>query len=64
LREKTGEVDRLLWFRSSYSGAQGGECVEIAVHGHIHVRDSKNTTYDTLAVDTAAWAAFLDFAAR
>ncbi|MFI2504992.1 DUF397 domain-containing protein [Streptomyces sp. NPDC018972] len=55
---------RLAWFKSSYSGAQGGECVEVATCPHtVHVRDSKDTNRPMLTVDSEAWAAFVGFAA-
>ncbi|WP_123462403.1 DUF397 domain-containing protein [Streptomyces sp. CEV 2-1] len=32
------------WFKSSYSGSGGDNCVEVALHtGAVHVRDSKDT---------------------
>lgn len=55
----------LTWFKSSYSSGAGGECVEVAVrHEAVHVRDSKDTMRMGLTVDGAAWAAFVNFAAR
>ena len=55
----------LIWRRSSYSGAEGGECVEIAAcPGAIHVRDSKVAVGPTLRVAAEEWAAFVEFAAR
>ncbi|WP_149183506.1 DUF397 domain-containing protein [Streptomyces sp. TRM49041] len=51
----------LNWFKSSYSGDQGGDCVEVAVCPHtVHVRDSKDTTRPGLAVTPTAWSAFLE----
>ncbi|MFI5792129.1 DUF397 domain-containing protein [Streptomyces sp. NPDC051677] len=55
----------LHWFKSSYSGGAGGECVEVAVCPQtIHVRDSKDTARHGLAVDAEAWTAFVRFAVR
>ncbi|MXM62549.1 DUF397 domain-containing protein [Streptomyces sp. HUCO-GS316] len=57
----------LQWFKSTYSGDEGGECLEVAATPHtIHIRDSKHTPEDapTLHVAPAAWAAFTAFAAR
>ncbi|MFE1050584.1 DUF397 domain-containing protein [Streptomyces olivaceus] len=55
----------LTWFKSSYSTGDGGECVEVAVSPHaIHVRDSKDIARGGLAVDAAAWTAFVGFAVR
>ncbi|WP_443032667.1 DUF397 domain-containing protein [Streptomyces sp. DH41] len=53
------------WSKSSYSGAEGGDCVEVAAsQGSVHVRDSKRFTGPALTVTSAAWAAFTGFAAR
>ncbi|MER5964413.1 DUF397 domain-containing protein [Streptomyces sp. NPDC002057] len=53
----------LAWFKSSYSGGEGGECVEVATHPTaVHVRDSKDPQGPQLAVTPAAWAAFVDVA--
>ncbi|MET9436182.1 DUF397 domain-containing protein [Streptomyces sp. NPDC006551] len=58
----------LNWFKSSYSGPQGGDCVEVAVavtsvasdRPHtVHVRDSKDTTRPPFAVSPTAWSAFV-----
>ncbi|WP_306321191.1 MULTISPECIES: DUF397 domain-containing protein [unclassified Streptomyces] len=57
----------LAWFKSSYSGNEGGECLEVATHAHtIHIRDSKNdpATGPTLTVRPEAWVAFAGFAAQ
>ncbi|TQJ87752.1 DUF397 domain-containing protein [Streptomyces sp. SLBN-31] len=57
-------IDQLAWCRSSYSSEEGGECVEVAASpGRVHVRDSKDTTRATLAVEPTAWTAFVEFAA-
>ena len=45
------------WRTSSYSGSNGGECVEVAhAPADIGVRDSKHRTAGTLAVTAEAWA--------
>ncbi|MGW5428988.1 DUF397 domain-containing protein [Streptomyces sp. NPDC004059] len=57
------EPTELVWFKSSYSDGEGGECVEVATSPTtIHVRDSKQNpaTASTLALPPAAWRAFLD----
>lgn len=55
----------LEWFKSSYSGDEGGNCVEVATHPTaIHLRDSKTPEGPHLTVAPAAWAAFLELAAR
>lgn len=54
----------LKWFKSSYSGQEGGNCVEVATCPHtVHVRDSKDTTVPALALSPDAWAAFLRYTA-
>ncbi|MFI9120553.1 DUF397 domain-containing protein [Streptomyces bikiniensis] len=50
----------LNWFKSSYSGDQGGNCVEVATCPNtVHVRDSKDTGLPSFEVSPAAWAAFV-----
>lgn len=52
----TAELD---WFKSSYSGSGGDNCVEIATTPDaVHVRDSKDTSAGRLALSPAAWAHF------
>ncbi|MGW1139206.1 DUF397 domain-containing protein [Streptomyces zhihengii] len=54
----------LVWVKSSYSGAEGGQCVEVATRpGTVHVRDSKDVSRTPLAVAPTAWTSFLHFAA-
>ncbi|MFB7650366.1 MULTISPECIES: DUF397 domain-containing protein [unclassified Streptomyces] len=53
----------LRWFKSSYSGSEGGNCVEVATEPTtIHIRDSKTPPDDTtphITVAPSAWTAFL-----
>lgn len=50
----------LNWFKSSYSGDQGGACVEVATCLHsVHVRDSKDVDIPSLELSRDAWAAFV-----
>ncbi|MFB8115488.1 DUF397 domain-containing protein [Streptomyces sp. NPDC056465] len=52
------------WFRSSYSGSSGDNCIEVAVRpGAVLVRDSKDTRRTGLAVSFSAWSAFTVLAA-
>ncbi|WP_328718919.1 DUF397 domain-containing protein [Streptomyces sp. NBC_00247] len=54
-----------VWFKSSYSGSQGDDCVEVAVTEQaIHVRDSKDLTRPALAVGRNGWTRFVGYAAR
>jgi hypothetical protein len=51
----------LTWRKSSYSGPNGGDCVEVAVTDDVTgVRDSKNLTGSALIFRTQAWTALLD----
>lgn len=52
----------LEWFKSSYSGNEDGDCVEIAIAPAaptIHVRDSKDQQGAQLAFAARSWAAFV-----
>lgn len=51
--------DQLKWIKSSYSDDEGGNCVEVAMDGSIHIRDSKNPTRPELHVTAPAWSAFV-----
>lgn len=46
------------WRKSSYSGANGGQCVEVATAGQVMVRDTTNRDGGTLTFTPAAWEAF------
>ncbi|MBL1099498.1 DUF397 domain-containing protein [Streptomyces sp. 205] len=55
--------DDLTWVKSSYSGSNGGQCVEVAARPNaIHVRDSKDISGPNLTVSPQGWAAFIAFA--
>ncbi|MGW9497114.1 DUF397 domain-containing protein [Streptomyces prasinus] len=60
----TWNVDGLSWFKSSYSGSGGGDCVEVAVAPvSVYVRDSKAPTDGpALRVGRAEWTAFVSHA--
>ncbi|MCM2578856.1 DUF397 domain-containing protein [Streptomyces meridianus] len=50
----------LAWFKSSYSGTSGGDCVEVAAaESAVHVRDSKNRRGPVLRFSATEWAAFI-----
>lgn len=54
----------LTWHKSSYSGAEGGECVEVASGQQaIHVRDSKRADGSFLTLTPNSWTHFIDLAA-
>ena len=55
----------LNWFKSSYSGGAGGDCVEVAaLSASVHVRDSKDTGRGSFAVTPGTWSAFVAHACR
>ncbi|MBP5893421.1 MULTISPECIES: DUF397 domain-containing protein [Streptomyces] len=48
------------WFKSSYSGGSGTECVEATfVRNGCAVRDSKNPSGRRLTFSSHAWASFV-----
>jgi hypothetical protein len=53
--------NELAWRKSSYSGTQGGNCIEVAGHdGMILVRDTKDHGYGHVHNFTAAgWRVFV-----
>ncbi|MEV4963655.1 MULTISPECIES: DUF397 domain-containing protein [Streptomyces] len=63
-KQATENVDKLRWFKSSYSGSDGGDCVEVAAdHGEVYVRDSKVAGGGPmLRVGRGEWAAFVSLA--
>ncbi|MFD4759221.1 DUF397 domain-containing protein [Streptomyces sp. NPDC058439] len=64
VEQVTGNVDELRWFKSSYSGSDGGDCVEVAAGpGAVYVRDSKIAGGGpVLRVGRGEWAAFVTLA--
>lgn len=67
-------TQELKWWKSSYSGQNGGDCVECAVPSPvgttgaaqdvIYVRDSKNKKGAHLTFPTASWNSFVAAANR
>ncbi|MDX3570473.1 DUF397 domain-containing protein [Streptomyces sp. ID05-47C] len=56
-------MESTVWRKSSYSGDQGGECVEIAeAPAAVAVRDSKTPAGPILTLRPAAFAEFLSWA--
>jgi hypothetical protein len=51
----------LSWQKSSYSGSNGGQYIEVAASGRVLVRDSKNSDGGRLAFSAQVWR---EFAAR
>ncbi|MEV7110495.1 DUF397 domain-containing protein [Streptomyces anulatus] len=55
-----GAAQELTWFKSGYSGAEGGECLEVAsMPTHVFVRDSKQVQGPIVALSPEAWAALI-----
>jgi len=50
------------WRKSTRSGGDGGNCVEVATNlkGVVAVRDTKDKRGGTLLFTPAEWAAFID----
>ena len=55
------DLIRAAWDKSSYSGANGGNCVEVASNmpGIVAVRDSKDPHGPALTFRTVAWQTLL-----
>ncbi|GAA2408818.1 DUF397 domain-containing protein [Streptomyces coeruleofuscus] len=54
-------LDAATWDKSTYSGGDGGNCLEVTrdFPTAVPVRDSKNPTGPKLVFRTTAWAAFV-----
>ncbi|MFF8945515.1 DUF397 domain-containing protein [Streptomyces sp. NPDC014864] len=60
IAESSTAASGLAWFKSSYSGTEGGQCVEVAAgSAAVHVRDSKAVAGPVLTVSREAWAGFV-----
>ncbi|MGW8064974.1 DUF397 domain-containing protein [Streptomyces ziwulingensis] len=55
-------IPEATWYKSSYSGGSGGDCLEVAPDGTtaIPVRDSKNPHGPELLFRADAWTVFVD----
>ncbi len=55
------DLSNVVWRKSSYSGGNGGDCVEVAVQPDERraVRDSKDPDGQVLVFDTRDWLAFI-----
>jgi Domain of unknown function (DUF397) len=55
------DLSRANWHTSSYSGGNGGQCVEVAqnLQAVVVVRDSKARQEGTLIFSQTAWAGFI-----
>lgn len=56
------DLTRAAWRKSTYSGGNGGECVEFAPNlpGVVLVRDSKDPDGAKLSFPRSTWAAFVN----
>jgi Domain of unknown function (DUF397) len=70
----------LRWFKSTHSGGEGGECVEVALEWRksaegdrvdvvagpaaVYVRDSTDPSGPSLVFGPAAWSAFIAYVAN
>ena len=55
------DVTRAVWRKSSYSGSNGGACVEVGTAGlAVAVRDSKDPDGPLLAFAADIWKAFAE----
>jgi hypothetical protein len=64
VEETSNSSDRLHWYKSTYSGGAGSECLEVADRSRtVHVRGSKDMSRLGLTVGPTAWSAFVGFAA-
>ncbi|MFD9003391.1 DUF397 domain-containing protein [Streptomyces sp. NPDC059582] len=55
----------LAWFKSSFSGSQGDDCVEVALTERVVcVRDSKDVTRPHFAVPREGWTRFVGFVSQ
>jgi hypothetical protein len=61
--ERGTDTGQLVWRKSSHSGPEGGDCVEVAeMIDAIVVRDSKNKRGPKMSLPREAWAIFLSYA--
>jgi hypothetical protein len=52
------QVERATWRTSSYSGGNGGNCVEVGQGNGVLVRDTKDRDSAVLAFGADAWEKF------
>jgi hypothetical protein len=57
----TPDLSNAEWIKSTYSGGDGGQCIEIApgFSGVVPVRDSKDPQGPALVFPAEAWNAFV-----
>ena len=58
----TATLGQLAWLKSSYSGAEGGEYLELAATSRtVHIRDSKTPAHPQLTFPHPEWATFVQY---
>ncbi|WP_329040036.1 DUF397 domain-containing protein [Streptomyces sp. NBC_00178] len=61
----SGKASAPEWFKSSYSGSDNNDCVEVARSSEaVRVRDSKDVPGPEIGVGAQAWSRFVAYAAR
>ncbi|MFD0124503.1 DUF397 domain-containing protein [Streptomyces virginiae] len=64
IKPSAAGLSALTWIKSSYSTADGADCVEVAhTPGTVLVRDSKRPEDARLTLTPRAWTGFVAFAA-
>ncbi|MGX2996291.1 DUF397 domain-containing protein [Streptomyces sp. JNUCC 64] len=64
-RKLTATLEGAIWRKSSHSGSEYGQCLEITERGNaVHVRDSKNPDSIALTFTTAQFTTFARFASE
>lgn len=59
----TPNLSEAVWYKSSRSGGNGGNCVEVAhLEDVVAVRDSKNPDNGVLVFQPADWTIFVEAA--
>jgi hypothetical protein len=48
----------VIWRKSSYSGSNGGQCIEVAAPGPVLVRDTEDRAGAVLEFGADAWREF------
>ena len=61
----TPNLSQAVWFKSSRSGGNGGNCVEVAnFDDSVAVRDSKQPDNGTLIFASRVWTSFVNAAKK
>ncbi|MYR34841.1 DUF397 domain-containing protein [Nocardiopsis alba] len=52
-------TSEITWHKSTYSGGNGGDCVEVAEGATTHIRDTQHRAHSQLSVSGSEWNALL-----